>query len=503
MNEGSDTNVDRLNVLLITADQYRGDFLSCAGHPMVRTPHLDALGRRGAYFPNSFSPVPVCVPARYAIMTGRSPISFGMRDNQATPMPVDVVTLPTAFGRAGYTTAAIGKMHFTPWREPHGFEKLMLSEEGRKWDDPGGPDDYQRYLREVGWGGYERAHAIGNNDVCTSSSPLPLEHYHTVWAARETQRWIGDHVRAEAQQPFFAWCSFTKPHSPYDPPEPYDRMYDARSFPPPIGDASDLAELSPHYEHERRRHLFDTLGPEQIQRARAFYAGNCTLIDQMVGELWQTLEELGLAKETIVLFTADHGDLLGDHGLFFKRAFFRGAWHVPFFLYAPGQVESLGRTERFTCTEDVYTTLLSLAGVGDPSATSERSVTRAPFGGIDVTADEDGRPDTVFGSVRHTPNQVHSVRTTSWSYVVHPRGAYEELYDLHADPDERRNLAVSGQTAAVSGILSEFRTRVAQWLTALGDTTSVDDRGHLRLDSHAHGWDPGPAPRTGLGRRPY
>ncbi|HEX2184606.1 MAG TPA: sulfatase-like hydrolase/transferase, partial [Chloroflexota bacterium] len=293
-----------LNVLFITADQFRGDFLSCAGHPVVRTPHLDALGLRGAYLPDAYAPVPVCVPSRYAFMTGRSPLSFGMRGNGARPIPQDAVTLPAAFAGAGYRTAAIGKMHFTPWTEPYGFHTFVVSEEGRQWRDTtrhsDGGDDYQAYLREVGWGGYERAHAIGNNAVQTSASPLPLEHYHTTWCARSAMRWMRQHVAREGVDgpPFFVWCSFTKPHSPYDPPEPYDRLYDPRTFPAPIGDAGDLAGLSPHYEDERRARLLDVLGPQQIQRARAMYAGSITLIDTMVGELLRELAALGVAQRT-------------------------------------------------------------------------------------------------------------------------------------------------------------------------------------------------------------
>jgi arylsulfatase A-like enzyme len=540
---------ERLNVLLITADQHRGDFLGAAGHPVVRTPHLDALAAAGAYFPNAYSPVPVCVPARYAIMTGQVPTRFRVRGNtNAARIPSDTVALPDVFGAAGYATAAIGKMHFSPWHDPHGFQTFVVSEEGRQWRDttrhPEGGDDYQRYLREVGWGGYERAHGIGNNDVHTSASPLPLEHYHTSWCARTAAQWIRDHVAREGpagngggasgvqgggaaggvpgglgvagrvHRPFFVWCSFTKPHSPYDPPEPYDRLYDPRTFPPPAGDAGDLEGLSPSYVEGRNSHLFDALGPEIIQRARAFYAGNVTLIDHMVGHLRQTLAELGIADRTVICYTADHGDLLGDHGLFFKANYFRASWHVPFVLYAPGRLEGQGQVPRFVTTPDVYPTLLSLAGVPLPDG--------ARLDGAAVSEDLHGGPDTVFGSVRRPPQQIHAARTrgpmgaqpegperpgegsSGWSYVVHAQGAYEELYDLATDPGERRNLAGSpDRSPAVDVALGELRGRLERWLAGLGDTESLDAAGRLRLDPAARGWSPSPPPRTGLGLRPY
>jgi choline-sulfatase len=270
----------------------------------------------------------------------------------------------------------------------------------------------------------------------------------------------------------------------------------------------------------RNSHLFDALGPEMIQRARAFYAGNVTLIDHMVGHLRQTLTELGIAGRTVICYTADHGDLLGDHGLFFKANYFRASWHVPFVLYAPGRLEGQGQVDRFVSTPDVYPTLLTLAGVPLPDG--------ARLDGAVLSEDLHGGPDMAFGSVRRPPQQIHCARTRGpigaepgesgapgepapglggWSYVVHAHGAYEELYDLAADPGERRNLAGAARgprgSPAIDSTIRELRGRLERWLADLGDTESIDAAGHLRLDPSAHGWAPPPAPRTGLGLRPY
>ncbi len=216
----------------------------------------------------------------------------------------------------------------------------------------------------------------------------------------------------------------------------------------------------------------------------------------MVGELVETLHTLGVADRTVILFTADHGDLLGDHGLFFKSNFFQGAWHVPFALYAPGRLEAHGRAERFVATQDVYPTLLSLAGVPLPGGTITD--------GTVLTEDLDSGPSTIFGSVGRGAGQVHGVRSRRWCYAVHPHGAYEALYDLQSDPGERHNLA---DTVATNGeahtALEDLRAKLETWLAGLGDTESLDEQGHLRLDPAARGWQPAPPPRVQLGLRPY
>lgn len=507
-----------MNVLLITADQFRGDFLGVAGHPAVRTPHLDALAREGLYFSNAFSATPICLPARYTLMTGRLPFPPAAPDAPDAPdagrrfyaaVQRDGATLPNVFGRAGYATAAIGKMHFTPWHDPHGFETFVVSEEGRWWRDTArhaeGGDDYQHYLRSVGWDGYERAHGLGNDDVRTSPSPLPLKHYHTTWCARTTQDWLRAHVAREGTtgRPFFAWCSFVKPHSPYDPPEPYHRLYDPQTFPPPIGSAEDLRGLSPLYEDERRYRLYDSLAPQAVQRARACYAASVTLVDEMVGALRRTLEELGVAGRTAICFTADHGDLLGDHGLFFKNCFFQGSWHVPLMVYAPGRLPARRSVERFATLQDVYPTLqdvyptlLALAGLPLPY--------RERFDGHSLAGDLDGGPDAVLGSVGAGTRQVHGMRTRRWRYAVYPYGAYEELYDLETDPQERRNLAEgAGRTPAAAEVLGRLRRRLEGWLAGFGDLTRVDEDGRFRLFPEHRGWTPRREDETGMSLRPY
>ncbi len=482
------------NILVIMSDQHRGDCLGMAGHPTVRTPNLDRLGRDGAWFANAFSPMPVCVPARYSVITGQVPLAWGSRGNGGG-IPAEVPTLPTILKGHGYRTALFGKAHYTGpadecerlgiprWRYKYGWDEVLFAEEGRQWR---GTDDYEAYLQTVGWHGWQRAHGIGNNDVRTAASPLPKEHYQTTWATDESINWLRQHDR---DKPFLLMTSYVKPHAPYDPPAPYDTMYDPRQVDPPIGGPEDLEGLSPSYAQTRRAYGWDTLPAEAHKRARAYYYGNITMIDDEVGRLLGTLEELGLADNTIVAFVADHGDLMGDHGLYFKGLFFRESWHIPFMIHAPGKLAGRGRCDRFASLQDLMPTLLSLAGVPIPEGVH----------GEDLTRDLEAGPETVFGSYQSAPHRLHTARTARWQYVFHEAGGYEELYDLQADPDERHNLAGRDD---VRETVADLRRRIAQWLSKLGDQEALDGAGDLKVSPAPELADP-PMTKLPLGLRPY
>lgn len=476
------------------ADQHRGDTLGCAGHPCIRTPNMDRLAREGAYFANAFSPMPVCVPARYSVITGCVPLAWGNRGNGGI-IPADVPTLPSILHEHGYRSALMGKAHFTGpaapceslgiprWRYTYGFDKVLFAEEGRQWADG---DDYEGYLKKAGWHGWQRAHGIGNNDVRTGASPLPLEHYQTVWATGESIRWL---QQQEKGSPFFLMTSYVKPHAPYDPPAPYDTMYDPLHVPAPFGGPEDLQDLSPAYDRMRKAYGWDTLPDQAHARARAYYYGNITLIDDQVGRLLATLDELHMTDNTIVAFVGDHGDLMGDHGLYFKGLFFRESWHIPFMIKAPGSLAGKGRLGRLTSLQDLMPTLLSLVGIEPPKAVH----------GQDITQDLDKGPDMIFGSYNPAPARLHSARSAQWQYVFHEVGGHEELYDICADPSECRNLAGSPETRAVCAYM---RRRTAGWLATLGDQDAVDGSGSLKVSAAPSMADP-PMTKVPLGLRPY
>ena len=310
--------MNKPNILFITTDQMRWDCMGCAGNPVIQTPHLDALAAAGTRFCNAFSPDPICVPARATIMTGNYPqVCTGIKANRGgirEGQPLLTATLKAA----GYRTYALGKLHFLPYAPPdqprniHGFDHVEWTESGRilkEFDPKGerrGVEDYFDYLHDQGWYGYTRAHGIGNNDVRPAASPVPENLYVDTWIADRSMAALDRHRSDYPEQPFFLWMSSPKPHSPYDPPRPYDALYDPRDIPKPFGDMSLLPEMDPGIEQTLHSHACDTLSPEAWQVIRSHYYGNISFFDAQVGRVLAHLEDLGQRENTLIVFTSDH-----------------------------------------------------------------------------------------------------------------------------------------------------------------------------------------------------
>jgi len=465
------------NVLLITADQLRADALGCYGNDVCRTPHLDALAAGGVLFENSYTPNPICVPGRACITTGNySHHATGTKNNSGL-IRDGQPKIAEHFAAAGYETYACGKLHYVPYAPPgrprllHGFQHCDLTESGRiirNFDPTGkrrGLEDYADYLHDVGWGGFSRAHGIGNNDVRPCPSPLPAEHCVDHWVADRTVARMSEHLAGRADRPFLIWCSFPKPHSPYDPPGEFARMYDPRDVPPPAGDETMLADRDPALDARRYTHAFDTLSGEARRVIKAYYYGLISFQDAQVGRVLAALSDAGLAEDTIVVYTADHGDMMGDFGTYFKCCHHAGSARVPILFRAP-QMPAGARRRPLAGLQDVLPTLAALTG--------------CPLGcdvdGLDLTAamldpDAPGR-DVFYAHSIDAPRQTAMVTDGRWKYCYAQWGAVEELYDLAEDPRELVNLAAAGRRESLTG---PWRDRLIAEAKRLGDTDLLDD----------------------------
>jgi len=479
------------NILLITADHMRHDAITCnaEGAPssalagVIQTPNLDRLAREGVTFRNSFTPDPICIPGRAAITTGKYPHNCVRTKTNDGMITDDQPKMAEIFNSAGYATYAIGKLHYVPYSPPdkprlvHGFQYTELCESGRivwYFDHKGeseGLEDYFDYLKKVGWAGYSRAHAVGNNDIHPAVSPLPAEHHEESWVASRTIAALERHQEQNPNQPFLIWASFAKPHSPYDPPRPYDAMYDPRHIPEPLG-GWDNEEIMRDRDRDvlvrRQQYGWDSFSAQSVQVARAHYAGMVTFQDACIGRMLDWLDAAGLADNTIIAYSSDHGDLLGDFGRFFKVCMYDGSVRVPFIWRVPGVVpaEDPHQRDHLVGLQDILPTFCGLTGVelgydvdGD-DLTPILANSNAPGREFYVSECDAGN------------DQKAMVRTAKWKYLYSEVGGIEELYDARKPDGELRNLA--GDPAYASAV-SELRETLIQWCKDNGDWGMIPD----------------------------
>jgi len=401
------------------------------------TPTLDHLARTGIRFTRCYSTCPVCIPARRSLMTGAFPRTHGDRVyTDQLPMP-NITTLAQSFRDAGYQAYAVGKLHVYPQRDRIGFDDVILSEEARY--NFGVTDDYEIWLGEQGYLGKEYGHGMSNNQYYTRPWHLPEETHQTNWATAQMVRMI---KRKDPTRPAFFYLSYVHPHPPLVPPQAYWDMYADVEIPPsPRGDWLDDPATMLH----RYRQFAAPYSPHDINRAKRAFFALCTHIDHQIRLLVGTLREEGLLHNTIIAFTADHGDTLFDHGLVAKRTFYRNAANVPLILTGRPLAKHAGKTDnRIACLEDIMPTLLGACGIPVP-ATVE--------GGDLLT---DNRRDMLYGEVCDGANATRMVTDGRYKLIYYPYGNILQLFDLHQDPDENQNLAAHAGVQTVVDRLTTF-----------------------------------------------
>lgn len=417
------------NILLITTDQQRFDTTGDAAPSFLRTPHLDVLAREGVTFSRAYSDCPICVAARVGIMTGQFVGTHGMRGNGSTSDVLDRnSTLPALLRQAGYQTAAIGKMHFTPERARHGFDEMIL------------PADYYREMACSGSPLQPMHHGLGQNELYPGMATVPEAQTLTSWISEQCVEYIKE--RRDPSVPFFLWCSYTKPHPPLDPPEPYYSMYRNSPIPEPfVGDWAAEEQCPEAFARFRQSWSLDKIPAEIIREARAAYYGLITQIDYNMGRVLAALQDEGMLEDTLIVFTSDHGEHLGDHNTGGKVFFTESSAHVPFILRLPKSWER--RMHGTTCAvpvtfADILPTLLTAAAAEIPQSTD----------GMDLTALARGdlsEPRRFVEVMCDTEPSYLGITDGRWKYTWFPEGEQELLFDLDSDPHELNNLAMRAE----------------------------------------------------------
>ncbi|MEM9476967.1 MAG: sulfatase-like hydrolase/transferase [Pseudomonadota bacterium] len=413
------------NVLLIVTDHWSASLLGAAGHPAIRTPTLDQLAQCGTRFTNAYSEHPVCIPARRTMMTGTSACQHGDRTFQAKlPMPTHLPTMAQAFRDAGYQAYGVGKTHTYPQRDRLGFDDILLDDEGRTHH--GVTDDYELFLGDKGYLGRQFGHGISNNGYAATSWHLPEEAHATNWATEQMCRIMR---RRDPTRPAFWYLGYRHPHPPLVPPQRFLEYYrDVDLDEAYSGDWVEDDDLPLTLQAFRARYK---LSHGEAQWARRHFYALCTQIDQQIGLLIGTLREEGQLDNTIIMFTSDHGESFGNHGIWAKQNFYESSANIPMLIVGAKEDARVGygqTDDRLVCLADVMPTLLGLAGVKVPETVTGRSMLDAPR---EFLYGE-------FGEGELSSRMIHDGRH---KLVYYAAGNRCFLFDLADDPCELTDLA--------------------------------------------------------------
>lgn len=482
----------RPNVLFFMADQFRYDCIGANGNDRIRTPRLDGLAKESANFSNFFVQAPVCVPSRVSYFTGRYAHSHKNRVNY-TPCDPREVFLQRMLHESGYQTGVVGKLHYYPPTAAHakstGFDRVLLH------DGVGATDPYSDYVR---WRATHDPHSSVPytalaKDVPTGKNPfraaMSYEYSPTHWTGEESCRMLRDFC--SSGRPFFLFSSFFKPHSPFETPAPYDSMYDGEDLPlPPRVTLADIQKLPLPVQKLilRGKPEYDT-DPQRLEWMYRSYYAAVSMVDYEIGRVLDELDRSGQSKNTIVIFGADHGAQLLEHGLMDKNVFFESSVHTPFLARFPERIRP-GRYDQLTEAVDLVPTLLDLCGVATPDRIQGRSFASLVTGqgddkGREVVFSENIIPEVItngaslnmpfvpgkgIAGIRHPDAKM--VRSREWKLNYYP-GHGCELYDLRNDPAEEHNMASEARNA---GTVADLKQLLLDWMITADENDQIAPR---------------------------
>lgn len=453
-------DVSKPNILFLMTNQFRADCMGCSGNSAMKTPNLDRIAREGLRFTQAYSSTPSCTPARAGLLTGLSPWHHGMLGygEVAQRYPFE---LPRAMHDAGYYTYAIGKLHYAPQRNYHGFDGALLDESGRV-QSQGFVSDYRKWFRSKAPDLDPDATGIGFNEYRSGVYALPEELHPTRWTGDRAVEFIAKYDRKE---PFFLKVSFARPHSPYDPPKRFMDMYKPEDMPAPhVGKwAAKYAKVA---NPENLSLWHGDLGLEQARKSRQGYYGSVSFIDEQIGLILKSLEERGMLDSTLIMFTADHGDMLGDHNLWRKTYAYDGSAHIPMLMRWPksmGMAASRGATAPVPVElRDILPTCLDAAGKPAHANLDGRSLLDLARGDAkDWREYIDLEHELCYGKENHW----NALTDGCWKYIYHAFDGSQQLFDLSADPGELHDLASDPKFAAE---LKKWRQRMVKHFAERG-----------------------------------
>ena len=419
--------VNKPNILFLCVDQWPGKFLGCAGHSEIETPTIDRIAASGVQFTRAYAETPICIPARRSIMTGTSPRAHGDRIFQpALPMPQDMPTLPQTFRNNGYQANAIGKIHVYPQRNRIGFDDVISYEEGRS--NLGSIDDYEIHLAEHGFAGKQNMHGMSQNEFSWTTWHLEDRYHPTNWITLEACRSI---KRRDPTRPGFWFVSYNHPHPPLVPLRQYfDRYKNTQITAPNIGSWA-LKKDRP-YPIKLIQKTWDQLSDKKLEDTRRAFYALCTHIDHQIRTIIGTLREEKILDETIIVFCSDHGEMLGEHGLYAKRVMYENSSNIPMIISGTPNEKRLNqgsKDNRLVGLQDIMPTLLDLVNIKIPETCT----------GISMI--QDIKRETLYCEAQEGVTATRMITDCQYKLIWYPAGNRWQMFDLNDDPYEKNDLS--------------------------------------------------------------
>ncbi len=448
------------NILFVMTDQQRFDTIAALGNSLARTPNLDRLVQRGIACTNAYSTCPVCVPARYSIMTGCEPSRTSWLSNWVPGNSVSKRCGPylaETLAARGYRTWGLGKFHTEPRLEPLGFAVHERSEELFPTEEEFLGDDYVKWLRTraPAFAHLEQVHGERSDMYYVPQvRPVPAALTVEAWLATRAVEELG---RADPR-PQFGFVSFVTPHPPLAPPIPYNRMFNPDDMPSPVLGDPALDTADDYLAWMNHAVWAEDISAPQARQLRARYLGSIAFVDECIGCILDAVEARPDADNTLIVFFSDHGDHMGDHGAWQKEGFFEAACRVPFLVSWPGQIAAGARHTGLVALTDLFGLATSASGA------PELRDGHALLGALKKEAPARESLVGMFGAPG-TRQFKCMVRRGDWKYIWLANGGRELLLNLRDDPGEARSFATAAPDTLASLRAEAVRTLAASELT--------------------------------------
>ncbi len=488
------------NLLFIMTDQQRWDALGYAGNPEIKTPNIDRLAKEGVYFQNAYSACPVCVPARSAILTGRTIFNvkvLGNNDIENDNIP-DVPTFDQVLSANGYRTEYYGKWH-VPYQFASKYDNVVKTTgKSKKANVPSTVDGFRQYLDELGIpAGSAKPNELIDNMSLRPYVPLPIDGRYGIkeeniaddtngvkpkrqkvsqaenfgifhgpangsLAAYEGSEALEALKKMKPGKSFSLTCSFGPPHPPFVVPKKYADLYTASQLSVPSSINDKL--LNAPYQRNNDPSDVKFQNPEMVKQMKQVYYGMVTQVDEWVGKLLDELDRKGLTENTLVVFVSDHGEMMGDHGLNSKMKMYEGSAHIPLIMRLPGVIKSGAKVNTPVSHHDLFATILDYTGMKIPEndGRSLRSLINGKNDPVDYVV-------SAWGAVSN--GGPFMIRKGDWKLIVYLRmsdknqKSVSALYNLQTDPSEMNNLiGTNPEKANYEKVANELKLTLKNWM---------------------------------------